>query len=184
MKDVTKIKQLWSRYSNDLKDPKANMRDGESEVVTDVLTAGLLSVADKIRLLIAPHLDEMNETDMHKNSETWWRLVSQLLPSCWKHLFTYLLYDQTLSAPVRRTRMRKTNNTVSQTLPITVEWVWTLSSRRPSTSHSPISVATCPAFYMGRYMRWLIIMTLRRLTFIIDGFKMNYLEAILFYSFS
>lgn len=64
--------------------------------------------------------------------------------------FKWWTYDQTLSAAVRRTRMRKTNSTVSQTLPSTVEWLCTLSSRRPSTSHSPISAASCPAFWVRK----------------------------------
>lgn len=63
------------------------------------------------------------------------------------------IYDQTFSAPACRTRMRKTNSTVSQTLPITVEWLCTLSSKRPSRSHSPISVASCPASSVRRRTR-------------------------------
>lgn len=34
------------------------MRDGEGEVIADVLTTRLLSVADKVGLLIAPNLEE------------------------------------------------------------------------------------------------------------------------------
>jgi len=66
MKDVTEVNQLWSCYSDNLKNPKANMRDGEGEVIADVLTAGLLRVADKVRLLIAPHLDEIRGRILHK----------------------------------------------------------------------------------------------------------------------
>ncbi len=63
MKDVTKVKQLGSCHSNNLKEPKANMGDGESEVVADVLTAGLLRVADKVGLFIAPHLKKDDRGD-------------------------------------------------------------------------------------------------------------------------
>lgn len=56
MKDMTEIQQLWRRHSNNLKEPEANVRDGEGKVVTHVLTAGLLSVAHKVRLLISPDL--------------------------------------------------------------------------------------------------------------------------------
>lgn len=60
MKDMTKIQQLWRCHSNNLKEPEANVRDGEGEVVAHVLTAGLLSVAHKVRLLISPNLERQD----------------------------------------------------------------------------------------------------------------------------
>lgn len=44
------------------------MGDGESQVIADVLTARLLSVADEVRLLVTPHLDRCEsrgETHTH-----------------------------------------------------------------------------------------------------------------------
>lgn len=57
MKDVTKVKQLWCCYSDNLKEPKTNVRNGERKVVAHVLTARLLGVAHKVRLLITPNLE-------------------------------------------------------------------------------------------------------------------------------
>lgn len=61
MKDVAKVKQLGSRDSDNLKNPKANVGDRKSEVVADVLTAGLLSVAHKVGLFIAPDLEDTHQ---------------------------------------------------------------------------------------------------------------------------
>lgn len=65
MKDVTEVEQLGSGYGDDLKEPEANVGDGEGQVVADVLTAGLLSVADKVGLLIAPNLERHDRRIEH-----------------------------------------------------------------------------------------------------------------------
>lgn len=68
VKNVAEVQQLRRRYGNNLQEPEAHVRDGESKVVADVLTARLLSVADKVRLLVAPHLDRCEsrgQTQIH-----------------------------------------------------------------------------------------------------------------------
>lgn len=63
MKDMTKVKQFRRGHRNNLKEPKANMRDREGKVVAHILTAGLLSVADEVGLLISPHLERDDRQD-------------------------------------------------------------------------------------------------------------------------
>ena len=62
MEDVTKVKQFWRGHRNNLKEPEANVRDREGKVVAHVLTAGLLSIADEVGLLISPHLERHDMT--------------------------------------------------------------------------------------------------------------------------
>lgn len=64
MEDVTKIEQLWCRNSNNLKEPEANVRDGKSKVVAHVLTARLLRVTHKVRLLVTPNLERHNTSKL------------------------------------------------------------------------------------------------------------------------
>ncbi|KAJ0004359.1 hypothetical protein NQD34_010572 [Periophthalmus magnuspinnatus] len=56
MQDVAQVNQCGSGHKDDLHDPEADVRDGESFVVADILTTGLFGVTGESRLLIAPHL--------------------------------------------------------------------------------------------------------------------------------
>ncbi|KAJ0026728.1 hypothetical protein NQD34_017728, partial [Periophthalmus magnuspinnatus] len=44
------------RHKDDLQDPVADERDGESLIVAHILTARLFSVTYKLTLLIVPHI--------------------------------------------------------------------------------------------------------------------------------
>lgn len=73
--DMSQVHQRWGGDEDDLKDPEADMGDGEGVVVAHVLTAGLFGIANHIGLLIAPHLlrpcsedhDPEDKQDGHPN---------------------------------------------------------------------------------------------------------------------
>lgn len=69
VKDVAEVEQLGRCNGNDLKEPEANVGDGKSQVIADVLTARLLSVANEVRLLVTPHLDR-HESGGHTHTHT------------------------------------------------------------------------------------------------------------------
>uniref|UniRef100_A0A3B4AFH2 Uncharacterized protein n=1 Tax=Periophthalmus magnuspinnatus TaxID=409849 RepID=A0A3B4AFH2_9GOBI len=65
-----------SRHQDELKRPQPDVGNGEELVIADAVTAGLLRVTDKARLLVPPHTlccnhqhqDSENENDRKPNA--------------------------------------------------------------------------------------------------------------------
>ncbi|KAJ0062989.1 hypothetical protein NL108_010286 [Boleophthalmus pectinirostris] len=66
---MSHVDQRWRRHKNDLQHPEADEGDREGSVVAHGLTAGLVRVTHKLRLLIIPHVLGRRAQDQHAEDE-------------------------------------------------------------------------------------------------------------------
>uniref|UniRef100_A0A3P8SLE5 Uncharacterized protein n=1 Tax=Amphiprion percula TaxID=161767 RepID=A0A3P8SLE5_AMPPE len=66
---MTHVDQGGCRHKDDLQDPEANEGDRECTIIADCLAAWLVSVADKLGLLIIPYILSSRSQNQHTEDE-------------------------------------------------------------------------------------------------------------------